>query len=362
MSNQYNPADNPFTLKFSYIPPHYITRKALTEEIINDLEGKVPAFGGHFLTGVRGCGKSVLLAEISHEMAKKKNWIVVDIPDPTSDIVASLARGLCRQPGLRALFTDAKLDINILGIKLSVEKPEFVASNAYDALDLMLSTLKKVGKRVLVAIDEATYNKEIGSFSHALSAYARAEYEIYVIMTGLKENIKAIKNDKSLTFLYRAKEHELEPLNITSITATYSNVFNMPRDTAEQLAWLTKGYSFAFQVVGYIYWNELSKTDTVDIDRLLPEIDQYLAEFSYDKIWSELPTTERKVIIALAETPNGVVADVRDRLGMASGKFGVYRERLIDKGIVDGSERGRLRLRLPRFSDYALVQSRRDSY
>ena len=60
-------------------------------------------------------------------------------------------------------------------------------------------------------------------------------------MTGLKANIKAIKNDKSLTFLYRAKEHILEPLNITAIIADYQKVFNMDRENAENMAWLTKG-------------------------------------------------------------------------------------------------------------------------
>lgn len=355
MKKRLNQADNPFTLQFSFIPPQYITRKALTEDIVNDLDRPVPTFRGHFLTGVRGTGKSVLMAEISNSINARKNWIVVDIPDPSANIVETLAHNLCRRPGLRALFTEARLDISILGIKLSVEKAAFIASNESDALDMMLGVLKKAGKKVLVTIDEVTYCKEIGSFSHALSSYARAGYDIYVIMTGLKENIKAIKNDKSLTFLYRAKEHELEPLNISSIVATYRKVFEIPGETAEKLGWLTKGYSFAFQVVGYIYWNALCSSDTVSIDDLLPDIDQYLAEFAYDKIWSELAPTERKVVIAIAKTPDGKTSDIRKLLGMDSGKFGVYRERLIDKGVADGKEYGHLNLKLPRFAEYALL-------
>ena len=357
MKDNYLSKDNPFTLQFSFIPPQYITRKALTEEIVNDLERQVPAFRCHFLTGVRGSGKSVLMAEISKTIEKKKDWITVDISDPTDNIVDELARGLCRRPELRALFVEAKLDISILGINLSVDKAEYVASNEYDAIDMMLKVLKKLKKRVLVTIDEVTYNSQIGSFSHSLSSYARAGYEIYVIMTGLKENIKAIKNDKSLTFLYRAKEHELEPLNITSIVATYSKVFDIERETAEKLAWLTKGYSFAFQVIGYIYWDELAANKKAKIEDMLPTIDQYLAEFSYDKIWSELAPKEKEVVVALAETESGKVSDVRELLKMESGKFGVYRERLIDKGIIDGKNYGYLRIKLPRFDEYAKFHS-----
>ena len=44
-------------------------------------------------------------------------------------------------------------------------------------------------------------------------------------------------------------------------------------------------------------------------------------------------------------------------LKMESGKFGVYRERLIDKGIIDGKNYGYLRIKLPRFDEYAKFHS-----
>ncbi len=362
MSNEFIRSDNPFTLQFSLIPPQYITRKALTEEIIEDLEKKTPAFRGHFLTGVRGCGKSVLLAEIVGIMSRKDDWIVVDIADPTSNIVSSIAKGLCRDPKLRTLFMDAKLDISVLGIGLSIEKSDYIAADEFDALDMMLKALKKKGKRVLVTIDEVTYNDSIGSFSHALSSYARADYDIYVVMTGLKENIKRIKNDRSLTFLYRAKEHVLEPLNITAIISSYTNTFHIDRESAEEMAWITKGYSFAFQVLGYLYWNARCESDKILIEDLLPEVDQYLAEFSYDKIWEKLPTQERTVLSGIADSEDGSVADIRERLGMDSSKFGVYRERLINRGLINGNEYGKVLMTLPRFGEYAKLRERQKAF
>ena len=152
-------------------------------------------------------------------MKEKDDWITVDIENPEGNILDSLARALYRIPEIKALFIKAKLDLSVLGLGVSIEKADIIASNENDAIDFMLKILKKENKKVLVTIDEVTYCKEIASFSHSLSSYARAGYEIYVLMTGLKENIKAIKNDKSLTFLYRAKEHVLDPLNITAIVA-----------------------------------------------------------------------------------------------------------------------------------------------
>ena len=41
MQSKFLSKDNPFTLQFSFIPPQYITRKSLTEEIVNDLDRQV---------------------------------------------------------------------------------------------------------------------------------------------------------------------------------------------------------------------------------------------------------------------------------------------------------------------------------
>ena len=355
--NLFAPSENPFTLQFSFIPPQYITRQGLTNEIVNDLTKKVPTFRGHFLTGVRGCGKTVMMADISNIMNEKEEWITVDIENPNSNILDSLARGLYRIPMLKDLFIKAKLDVSVLGLGVPIEIAELIASNENDAIDFMLNILKKTNKRVLVTIDEVTYCKEIASFSHSLSSYARSGYEIYVLMTGLKENIKAIKNDKSLTFLYRAKEHILEPLNITAIIADYQKVFNMDRENAENMAWLTKGYSFAFQVLGYLYWDALSRNERsdVDFDEVISLFDQYLAEFVYEKIWSELARKEKQVLIAISESDVTEVKTIRNTLSMNSSMFSVYRNRLMDKGLINGSEYGKVKLTLPRFKEFVLI-------
>lgn len=353
----YKSSENPYTLQFSYIPPQYITRKNLTDEIINDLTRNLPAFRCHFITGVRGSGKTVMMANVAKTLQEISDWIVVDIENPESDILDSLARGLYRIPMLRNLFVEAKLDLSVLGLGVSIEKAQAIASNEADAVDYMLKLLKKDGKKLLVTIDEVTYCKQIAAFSHSLSSYARSGYEIYVIMTGLKENINSIKNDKSLTFLYRAKEHYLESLNVTAIIANYTKVFSVNRENAERMAKLTKGYSFAFQLLGYLYWEALCNNvdNPLNDDGIIAEFDQYLAEFSYDKIWSELPSKERKVISGIARIDSNDVKEIREEIAMSSSEFSVYRSRLIERGIIDGSEYGKVRFTLPRFKEYVLV-------
>lgn len=70
--------NNPYTLQFSYYPPEYIRRQSIFESIINDYTRDIPSFRAHFLTGVRGSGKSVTMVEISNYLRDYEDWIIVE--------------------------------------------------------------------------------------------------------------------------------------------------------------------------------------------------------------------------------------------------------------------------------------------
>lgn len=202
--SKYEEIKNPYTLQFSYIPPQFIERTMATNEIISNFIRDIPTYRGMFITGVRGSGKTVIMGDIRNKINALDEWITVDV-NPESNLLDSLARGLYIIPEIKALFVKTKMDFSILGIGLHIENAKLVASNEEDAIRMMLAVLKKAKKKVLVTIDEVTYGSDVARFFHALSSYAGLDYDIYVLMTGLVENIKAIKNQKSLTFLYRAK-------------------------------------------------------------------------------------------------------------------------------------------------------------
>lgn len=356
---QFKSINNPYTLQFSYIPPRFIERTAVTNEIIENFVRDTPTYRGMFISGVRGTGKTVMLGDIRNKISAIKNWIAVDI-NPESDLLDSLARALYLIPEMRALFLKAKIDVSIMGIGVHIEGAELVASNAEDALKMMLQVLKKSGKKLLVTIDEIVYSKEVARFSHALSSFANADYDIYVLMTGLKDNIKSIKNNKSLTFLYRAKVKELETLNVTAICRDYEETFGISREQAEKLAFETKGYSLAFQALGYHYWNALcnSKASAVDDEKVFQELDVSLSELAYEKICEELSATDIKVLEAMSEIMESTgesvikVESIRNVLDMTSDTFTTYRKRLVESGIVDNKVYGHMRMLLPRFEKF----------
>jgi hypothetical protein len=162
-------------------------------------------------------------------------------------------------------------------------------------------------------------------------------------------NIRKLQDEKTLTFLHRAPRIDLRPLNIGIIANNYRRNLGLGGDEALRMARMTKGYSFAFQVFGYFAWQSGSFNESA-----LDECKQYLDEYAYEKIWSELSAGDKLVARAIAEAPTSKVKDVRQIAGMDTNQFNPYRSRLIRKGIVDGSTYGHVSFTLPLFDRYVL--------
>ena len=216
-------------------------------------------------------------------------------------------------------------------------------------LELMLENIKKHNKRLLISVDEVTNCEFVKVFVSSFQIFLRQDYPIFLLMTGLFENIYDLQNDKALTFLYRAPKIMLEPLSFTAVRKHYMDIFELDQSEADKMAALTKGYPFAFQVLGYLYWEN---RDDHTIEDILPEYDQCLDEYVYSKIWSELSELDKKILLEISVSGEEKVKEIREKLDMNSGLFSVYRDRLKRKGVIDTSEYGKITLTLPRFEEF----------
>lgn len=343
--------DNPFTIAFGKKPVQYISRISQTENVIDMFNAETPSSQAFMVVGVRGAGKTVMLSNISKELKNNPQWIVMEI-NPTRNILESFAAKLYALPDMNRLFLEAKLDLSLLGIGISVEKGIKI-SDIEQAISAMLEIIKKKNRRVLITIDEVTVSQYMREFASAFQIFIREDYPLFLIMSGLYENIDSLQNDKSLTFLYRTPKIVLDALNLSAIANTYRRVFGTTMEEARYMAALTKGYPFAFQVLGYLVWNCRGKGSDVDYvnlcEDIMPEYDQMLQEYVYEKIWAELSIKEREVVGAFSDDEAMRVKNVREKIGYDSNTFTVYRNRLIKKGIVTSSGYGVLSISLPRF-------------
>ena len=339
--------NNPFTLSFGKRPLQFISRITQTNEIVENFRADTPSNQIYMITGVRGSGKTVLMTTIANMLREDEGWIVLEL-NPERDLLQSLAAKLYSMPQMHPLFIKSKLDISALGIGVSIEDSVPV-TDIESALELMLDELKKANIRLLITVDEVTNSTYIKVFASAFQIFLRRDYPVFLLMTGLYENLYDLQNDKALTFLYRAPKMMMEPLNITAVKKQYMDIFSLDAEQAERMALLTKGYPFACQVLGYLYWEQ---RDRRSIEDILPEYDQYLEEYVYSKIWSEMSELDKKIVYEMAVSGETKIKNIRERLEMKSELFSVYRDRLKRKGVVYSAQYGYLTLALPRFDEF----------
>ena len=337
--------ENPFTLTFGKEPASLISRDLEIAGIMEGFRQERPDNQVVMLTGVRGSGKTVTLTTISNEFRGMKDWIVVEL-NPERDMLQMLAAELSNYPMLGQFFKDASINLSFLGFGLNIDGEPPITDISV-ALDRMLAVLYKRGKRVLVTIDEATSTQRMREFAAQFQIYLRKNYNVFLLMTGLYENVNELQNEKSLTFLYRAPKVMMSPLSTIMMAEKYASVFHLNAKEATDMAKATNGYAYAFQLLGYLCFR-MNRPYT----KVMTEYDAALEQYVYEKIWSELSEVDQAVLCAMSATNETKVEKIRDAADMKSSNFSVYRNRLMKKGLIRQTKYAHLDFTLPRFREF----------
>jgi len=332
--------NNPFTLGFGKEPFYNIEQTMLENEILETFLSDNPTTQAYMITGLRGSGKTVLMTRIEKRLRENSDWIVVDV-NPEQNVMEEIVAYLSNW---HTLVQDASVSLSAMGIGVNMKQ----RTTDSIVLDNLLQNLTKKKKKVLIALDEAVVSPQVKEFVSAFQIYIRKNYNIFLLMTGLYENIYELQNEKTLTFLYRTPKILMKPLNLDRIAASYGEVFQLSEGAAYEMAKVTGGYPFAYQLLGYLCFR-----NGKSYKEILSEYDSLLSEYVYDKIWSELSEKDRMVISGIAKAKTSKNKDIREQIGMDSNTFTVYRERLAKKGLIDTKEYGNIKLTLPRFKEFS---------
>jgi len=341
-------AVNPYTRMFGKEPKQMVPRNLETSEIIDNFSDDEYNEQLFFITGLRGSGKTVLMADVANTLRKNSDWTVIEL-NSESNLLESLASKLANEKRLIDIFKQAKINLSFFGIELALGGSSPI-TNVEVAITRMLETMKKHKKRLLVTIDEVVCNQSMKEFAGTYQIFIGKDLPIFLLMTGLFENVSELQNQKNLTFLLRAPKIVLKPLNLTRIADNYEKTLNTPRKDAEEMARLTKGYSYAFQILGYYCWqNKTSYTNVIS------QVQEYLEDTVYDKIWSELSNKDKEIVRAIAKSSTGKVSEIRDILNITNDQFNPYKKRLEKKGLLI-KEYGFANFSLPLFKEYVLAK------
>ena len=335
--------NNPFTLTFGKRPNEYISRYENTDTVISTFDAENPVRQAYLIEGIRGSGKTVLMTSITNELGKDKDWIIIDL-NSTQNLINDCAMRLVDSCKRFPDFFKQGFNISVAGFGVGVNGNNS-PQDSVSIIEEILSSLKRHHKKVVITIDEVMHNDNMRHFTSQFQIFVKKNYPVFLLMTGLFENIHAIQNDPALTFLLRTPKICLEPLSLHQITKQYAEIFQIDADQAKILANITKGYAFAFQALGLLYYEH---RDEIELEEIVLKLDDLLDDFVYKKIWMSLSKQDKEVVLAINEGETKV-SEICKKLDMTSGVFARYRDRLMKRGIIISTGHGYVSLALPRF-------------
>jgi len=352
---------NPFNPSFGKVPLVFIDREEYIDEITDGLSDLDSPWQTTMISGVRGVGKTAFLADICRRFERKKQWIVAELPS-NGNLMETLVQSVHENASSdvrKALDSIEGVSVSLLGISAGYSsKPANI--NYQLLLEKILKKLKAENKYLLIAVDEVVPSTEMRKFAAIYQILVRKELPLALLMTGLPKNISELQNDHTLTFLLRSARIRLPMLDDVSVQYTYKDIFEsagrkISLSTLKRMTALTSGYSYAFQLLGFLLWkSEAEEITEAVVDSIMNKYKELLFRNAYSKIYEELSAVDRNFLLVMASDDAEEVAMQEIAAGMKkSGSYvSSYRRRLTESGVIRPAQYGFVRFALPLFKDY----------
>ncbi len=341
-------------------------------------------------TGLRGVGKTVLLDHLV-DRAIERGWAGLRLQasshegnDSLTQLTAvgdtlmnMLATGSATGKALRrgASAIDG-ISVSLAGAGASLKfgkdgtRAELGIPMEFDALLTALGeTARDRGVGVFIAIDElqGCSRSELLTFGRTMQAANSRHLPILYAFAGLPSTREHMVKIDSVTFTERVEWSRLQYLTPTeTATAIEEPLIGSGRridaGALEMLVELTHGYPFLVQAASKRTVDAAGASDLVTkkhVMAALPGLTEDLAEGVYGASWSRTAPQERRFLYAMSVATFDLKSDevasseVYRRLGLTGKQASMYRARLIERGLIDGSGR-RLAFTLPGFGSFVL--------
>lgn len=312
------------------------------------------------ITGLRGAGKSVEYSKVIRSLKEKKDWLVYPL-SASGEAVTTLISKLSMEKFIKSSrkSTTVKSATSVSGNALVVSGNESVSiSRSYmendhfysdeATLAQMIKTANRKKYKVLVGIDDIAKTPDTVKLVSMIGSMILEGLQVYLLVTGLSDNIEDFSSEKNLSFFKRADAREIRTLNKYDIAYMYEKLLGVDAAEARKIEAVTKGYAYAYQVLGSLYFGKKAGESLKDI---LPDFERILFKDSYELIWNSLTTGEKDVVRCIYKTKNGKAEEIK-KLMDHPPSYPVYRERLINKHLVNGDTRGYLKIDLPGFDKF----------
>lgn len=332
------------------------------EEVITNFASEESSKYVYKIVGLRGSGKSVEYSKILNCFSAKKDWLVYPLSaagNPIETLIADLnsEKKIGIQQVKKTVNTGAEIEgkAKLLNLKANVNFSREFDKKGYFSDESTLTQLVQCASdkkyKILIGVDDISKTPAMVRFLSILGSMLLDEKKnVYFVCTGLSKNIEDFSSEANLTFFKRSDSIEIKGLDKFDVAAKYKELLNVSEETSVKMAKFVKGYAYAYQVLGSLYFK---KPEDASFESLYPEFDKIMSQDSYDLIWNSLTEAEKEMVKAILST-SGKSSEIKEKMNNPAN-YDSLRDRLLKKHLIETKERGFIEINLPRFKEYVCL-------
>lgn len=357
--------ENPFTPTFGEAPIVLAGRSRLLKSLISAFRrSQRDPYLTTLITGARGTGKTSLLT-VAGELAAEEGWIVSDvsaIPGMLEDIIE---RTFEKAAHLVVSQEDARVKGIGIGqvFSLELEYPPQGIGNWRTRMNRLLNQLAETDTGLLITVDEVTASlEEMVILASVYQHFVREGRKVALIMAGLPHNVSQLLQDKSVSFLRRAKQVQLGRISDLEVESAFRKTLmsagkNIDDEDVPPVVNAIDGFPFMMQLVGYHSW-ENSTTEILTACQLAKGIElanREMKEEVLEASWKATSPKDRDFLAALAAGDSSVhISDIAERMGVSSSYAAQYKYRLLEQGLIEERETSVVDFALPALREFVI--------
>ncbi|MDR1186624.1 MAG: hypothetical protein LBK95_04095 [Bifidobacteriaceae bacterium] len=363
-------AANPFTPSFGAVPPLLAGRRAMIDAILGGLaNGPGDPSRASLFVGARGTGKTALLATIANEAAAQ-GWVAANVTALDGMLEDILERaGEAADEFIAPTGASRLTGLSVAGVSITREMVDAPAGNWRTRMNRLLDGLEPHGIGLLITVDAADIDTpELRQLVAVFQHFVRERRNVALALAGLPQHVSSLLRDKKVSFLRRAFQHRLGPIEEHEVREALRQTVELSgrtiaSDALDQATTAAGGFAFLIQLVGYHIWRQRPDHHQIGPAEAEAGIAFARAEMRrmiFETTLAELSGQDRAFLVAMtADESVSQMADIASRLGVSANYANQYRSRLIERGLIGPHGRGRVRFELPMLREQLLGDSKR---
>jgi AAA ATPase domain len=346
---------NPFTPTFGRSPSVVVGRQETLEVIRRALVSDADPARKTLLRAHRGSGKTVLLNEIQ-DLAAALGWLVIQedaaetsisLIDRLMDRVGRPLDGDQKKPRRKLSSVNLPTPLGGIGASLESSAPSSQTRTLRTVLEQRFSSADVGG--ILLSIDEIheARSADLKEIGNAVQQLDRDGWPIAVALAGLP----LTDDEREPTFLSRCWQPDVGVVEDEEISRGLT-------ETADRAKWkfsptglskaidVAAGYPYMLQLIGWEAFEQARQDSPGVID--LPSVEaatdrahRRLNKSVLSRFDQKLTSAEIEFLFAMAEDLNeSKMSDIVERTEQTPQYANVYRERLLEAGLIKQVSRG----------------------